>query len=135
MAKKNDVIYVARNRVLVRPGKGKKQVDFKPGMIITPGALPEREIASLLKDGFIVARGTAVEETSESTPIAHIKPDGTVTAAKPLPAVGKWNLDPALLKGKSIEELNAIVIDRDAAVTPFDEVAEAVKFLSSEFQG
>lgn len=47
--------------------------------------------------------------------------------------IGKWNLDPATLSDKSIEQLNAMVLERDPKVKPFDTPEEAMAFLSSDF--
>lgn len=48
---------------------------------------------------------------------------------------GKWNLDPATLKDKTIDQLNTLIAGIDASVDPFDavEIEEAIAFLSQNF--
>lgn len=56
------------------------------------------------------------------------KPAAPVTQVRSL-----WNLDPALLKSKTIDQLNVMVQERDNAVEPFSTTPEAVAFLSQDF--
>lgn len=46
-----------------------------------------------------------------------------------------WTVDPANLEGKSLEELNVMVLDRDNSMEPFSTVEEAVAQLTADFQG
>jgi hypothetical protein len=48
---------------------------------------------------------------------------------------GKWNLDPATLQGKTIDQLNTLIAGIDASVEPFDavEIEDAIAFLSQNF--
>lgn len=47
---------------------------------------------------------------------------------------GKWNLDPDGLRGKGLDELNALAVERDPTVKPFGDVQEARVFLSRDFK-
>lgn len=44
-------------------------------------------------------------------------------------------LDPAKLQGKTLTELNILVADRDANEDPFESEAEAIAWLSADFEG
>lgn len=44
----------------------------------------------------------------------------------------KWTLDPELLKGKTIDELNVMVAERDATLSGFATAEEAVAWLSQD---
>jgi hypothetical protein len=49
------------------------------------------------------------------------------------PAVSIWNLDPAELSGKDIDDLNVMILERDDSIDPFETTEEAVAFLSKDF--
>ncbi len=50
-------------------------------------------------------------------------------------ANGGWNFDPAALAGKSLDQLNAMIVERDAAQMGMATVEEATAFLSQDFKG
>lgn len=45
-----------------------------------------------------------------------------------------WNLNPEDLRGKSLEVLNAMIAERDATQTPFDNGEDAIAFLSMDYK-
>lgn len=86
------------------------------------------------------------EKTTPELSSAMITPDGTVI---PKPTVtqtstiekksneapvltGIWTLNPADLANKSLEELNAMIIERAPTIPAFDDKAEAVAWLSQD---
>jgi hypothetical protein len=63
-------------------------------------------------------------------------PEGTTPSpGQPVQQVGSiWNLDPERLQGKTLEELNVMVKERDTGVPLFETIPEAVVFLSKDFK-
>lgn len=47
---------------------------------------------------------------------------------------GPWNYDPAALQGKSLEQLNAIVLGVDPNIPAFETSEEAIAHLSANFK-
>lgn len=47
---------------------------------------------------------------------------------------GIWTLKPADINDKSLEELNAMIIERDANIPAFDDKAEAIAWLSQDLK-
>lgn len=73
-----------------------------------------------------------VEEATKTgkiqVPVSRILKSGEVDLSKRL-----WDLDPDGLKGKSLEELNVMVAERDPEIPALDTVEEAVAWLSQDF--
>lgn len=128
-------IYVAKKSIRLRTeGKHGPRRMIKPGMVLPEGAVAAKELPHLLRDGFLVRRGSADEEQQDE-PIAHMNAEGEVT---PVTAVAKaaesiWTLDPKGLKGKTLDQLNAMILERDPAVAPFEDAKEARAHLSQHY--
>lgn len=45
-----------------------------------------------------------------------------------------WNVDPATLEGKNLDELNVMVLEKDDSMEPFEDEAEAKAQLSKDFK-
>lgn len=63
-----------------------------------------------------------------STSVKDKEPSTEQTAQ----VTSKWVLDPALLEGKTIDELNVMIVERDPKVEPFATAEEAVAWLSQD---
>lgn len=48
--------------------------------------------------------------------------------------VSPWDVDPSTIKGKSLDELNVMILERDANQQPCTTVEEAIAFLSQDFK-
>lgn len=108
-------------RSFLTAGKDKsvhfKGVTYTHGMEILPNALGPDELTKLTAEGWIISTETP-DPPPEPTPV---------------PVGSKWNFNPKDLAGKSIAQLNALVLERDPAVKPFETTEEAIAFLSAEY--
>lgn len=52
-----------------------------------------------------------------------------------LDPVKKWNINPASLVGKDIQQLNIMVLEREPTMTPFETIEEAAAQLTRDFKG
>jgi hypothetical protein len=88
-------------------------------------------------------------DASKSDPFAapresiHVQtPSGIQTSSGPAekapqPVTHKqtlWHLDPAGLEGKTLDQLNVMILERDETVEPFGTTEEAIAFLSQHFE-
>lgn len=138
---------------------GDKGVIYRAGQPIPDGTFNSAQIKEFLSTGFLVEVGAEADygvdpntipakseidlrtatgkkemTTQDNTDPAH------VTAAQKLEeerkqkakATGKWSFDPKILKDKTLEELNTLVIETDAEVKPFNTKKEAIAQLSLE---
>jgi hypothetical protein len=118
-------------RYIVNPGRSVQHngKSFGPRTIIPTDALSRAELLSLLEGGFIRVYNSQVMADIQ----AH---DDARRTIGPRPKVeGKWTFDPALLEGKSLDELQIMILDRDEAAPEFATVNEAIIHLSQDFDG
>ncbi len=128
----------------------KKQRLVGPGQTIDSEEMGESE-KEFLRDGKIVQiSGTEVKPLPPEVKSATVgglivgtdgelinKPAAVIipTAKKDIPTLtGIWTLHVAEIKDKSLEELNAMILERDASVAPFEDKMEAVAFLSQDLK-
>lgn len=104
-----------------------KQKQYKSGDVLDSTMFSERELKVLVGEGWLVPLTSNPPKARENSGI------GTVQRTSKEIQAGKWNLDPKLLKGKTIEQLNAMVIERDGQAGIFDTVEEATAFLSADY--
>lgn len=110
------------------------------GQVIEEGAdvtgMPFKNMVDHIKSGFVVELDTPdplpEEQRKFVEPIASDQ-DLAVQGTK-LQAVGKWALDPKALKGKTLDQLNVMVKERDAQLKPFEKTEDAIERLSSDFR-
>lgn len=114
---------------------------------VNVGTPPEQDIPTDNVPGVqpapIIPSGT--RDTSPSAPVELVTtaPGGVTSSVQikkdPVPEVKTplsiWNLDPEQLKGKSLDELNVMILERDDTIDPFDTLEEAVAQLSQDFNG
>ncbi|MCZ2418671.1 MAG: hypothetical protein LC123_02350 [Burkholderiales bacterium] len=127
------VVAKGRNLVVRRNGQ---RVTLKGGVVIPDGALSKRDLEDSIRAGFVVKVG--YEEDVEPEVLPMVKEDGTLDEAPPPPpraALSAFNLNPKKLKGKDLDSLNALIIERDPSHTPAASIPEAIKILSADFQG
>lgn len=116
MAKTRKTYVVARGNTLSYEN-GKYANEGEP----VPAVVSDAEIVRLEAQGVIVGFVDFVKSARPQEPGAK-------------PGVGsRWDLDPATLRGKKIDELNVMVLERDPAVKPFDTEKEAIAQLSMGF--
>lgn len=85
---------------------------------------PYREPVNVVKPKVV-----GVQASDAEAPEAE--PKETVVG-DPAKAVGKWSFDPAALEGKSLDELNSLILDHDDSVEPYETEAEAVAHLTQD---
>lgn len=103
--------------------------------------IPGRDQMPPLKEGeSVVTRASAAGVESFKVESSDDEP-AKVAAATPQPSAGVviqqesiWNLDPATLKGKDVNQLNAMVKERSLDVTPFETAEEAAAYLSKDYK-
>lgn len=128
---------------VVAPGKSMKIRDKATGKArivhentVLKGELSDDECAKHEACGFLVRKGYEDEAQVEAAP--QITHEGELAEAPPPPpraAASIWNVDPKKLKGKSLEGLNVMIAERDTQHPPAASIPEAIKILSSDFQG
>lgn len=101
--------------------------------------IPDGIESSLLKEwentGFIHQVGSA-PVPEQAAPV--VRNTGRLAAPEPIvippeaTSTGKFNLDPAALEGKALEELNLLLADLDTDAA--DTVEEAIGLLSADFK-
>lgn len=112
---------MAKYRVL----KGAVMVGYKsftPDMVFDSEGISEDVLAELRRDG------KAVEMPANAHVISAATTASTIAASP-------WTLDPAKLKGKTIKELNAMLLERDKSVHPYKKIEDAIAHLSNDFTG
>ncbi len=105
---------------LVAPSRAVKikGIVYEAGAEITTDMIEEKEIKSHIEAGFI-------NDTRSAPPL-------NPTAQAPSPS--KYLLNPANLRGKSLQELNLLVKGKDVSVEPFETVEEAIAHLSADYE-
>lgn len=79
------------------------------------------------------AEAAAGEELVEFAPGVEDVP-GMSDTGKPVKVASKWALDPDALRGVELDQLNVMIIERDAEQQPFDSVEEAIAWLSQDYE-
>lgn len=102
-----------------------KGVYFAPGAEIEEGDFGHDRIKQLTAAGFLEAY-----DPKPDTPTSRAERPGRKGRVTP----SIWNLDPAGLRGMSVEQLNVMVLERDAKVTPFETIEEAVWWLTQDYE-
>lgn len=133
----------------------KKNDVRKPGETVTLEEIGEAH-KEMLRDGKIEQiEGAAIKVEPSKEPKApeltamKVKEDGTLapreSATQTITDIDKptntapvltgiWTCAPETLLEKSLEELNAMIIERDPKIPPFDDKAEAIACLSQDFK-
>lgn len=88
---------------------------------------PDQAIETVDKEGGAVVRSGPRDTTPVR--IAGTPPAPVADSA----AGSKWVLDPATLEGKSLDELNVMVAERDNSIDPLTSIENAVSLLSQDF--
>lgn len=111
-------LYVARNRGAV----DKLGRHYRPGAEVDASDFQDAQ--SLLDAGYL---------TKEPQPEAPAAPvlDREAGEGSPPP---KFDIDPATLEGKELDELNVMALEIDAELDPFETVVEAIEYLSQDFE-
>lgn len=113
---------------------GKDHNHYTTGTIVdTDKVLNEKHIPELLRDGKIlqvdgpvIAPLPAIQKK-----IIVVSADGKVIEAPPT-LTSLWTLNAADLTGKTVEELNAMILERDPKATPCADVNEAIAWLTQD---
>jgi hypothetical protein len=107
----------------------------EPPPVSQPGVVPPIPVGgSSDGDGSKVSSEPARINTGAGGPTIT---SGTTppAGAEPVQQEGSiWNLDPAGLQSKTLEQLNVMVGERDAQAQPFETTAEAIAWLSRDFK-
>lgn len=144
-------LVVAPGRSMIHP---KTRAILPPGTVIVPGEIYSKSyIEVCIKSGFIevesvdksaeAARERALAVLDENTVTLKVDAEIETVGAAPKPEapvevathtrVSHWNLDPDGLRGKSLDDLNILVAERDPSVEPFTTVEEAIGWLSMDY--
>lgn len=89
------------------------------------GLLSEQEILSLQKDGWVIDAFPAAQATPAAAPAR--------TSGKVGESPDPWGLDPDGLRGRTLEELNLLIIERDQSMPPAASVDAAIALLSRDY--
>jgi hypothetical protein len=134
---KEPVFRVAKNRcVLWRSKDGKKQQRlYKANEVLPRDCFSIEECRELHASGFAARFGGEDDVPVEEQ--LKINDKGDLGHAPPAPprAPGLWNVDPSKVVGKSLEELNTMVLERDPSIAPLSTAGEALAQLSADFRG
>lgn len=90
--------------------------------IIDAHGISKQALEDHLKNGFVYSPGS--DAVVPSTPVVPL----------PNTSAGKWDMNPAQLQGKTIEQLNLLVLERDSTQKPFETAEEAIAHLSQDFK-
>jgi len=99
---------------------------FKPGDPL-PDNLPEDRLQDCLKRGLIIE-----VKTGKAPPKAKVQISKAWRASHQ--PVSKWALNPADLAGKTLKQLNIMILEKDQSMEPFDTLDQAVEALSKDFK-
>jgi len=105
-----------------------KGVQTKDAEFLNPGTLIEDvsvfdQPDRLIEAGFIVP--------AEDEPAAEPVVEGRGDKVSPTP----WVFDPESLQGIDIDQLNVLIAERDESIEPFEDVDEAIDWLSQDYEG
>lgn len=105
------------------------EIDRKTKDLTPPGVQPPLPVPS----------DNDLTKPSPRDRIIITQPGDVQTRVSPKPVVAAksqkspWVLDPTLLKGKSLDDLNVMLLERDDQAEVFDTPEEAIAFLSQDF--
>lgn len=91
---------------------------------------PADRVAEGIKAGHLIE----LSEAAVANLLGADIPEDSSGAPGPTAGNGPWNYNPAALKDKSLEELNALVLGISSSVSPFETPEEAIAHLSSNFK-
>jgi hypothetical protein len=78
-----------------------------------------------------------IEEVSVAKPVSSEKQVATAKKdwRKRLRPVSKWNINPVDLVGKTLVELNIMILEKDPDADAFGDLNEALEYLSKDYEG
>lgn len=121
----------AAKKYVVCPGRSciaPNKALLKPGTPV-PDGIPPKLLSEWEKTGFI--RRVGAEAAPAESPKAIVDKDGGLKPAKEkVITTGKFNYDPDKLEGKTLEELNVMLVDLNA--DPAETIKEAIGLLSAD---
>lgn len=95
------------------------------GKVQITGEAPNRDIPKPLFEKPVDAPIAATTSPGVST---------VTTKPPPVTFVSLWTLNPISIQSRSLDQLNAMVLERDASLTPFQTREEAMSWLSQDFK-
>ena len=101
-------------------------VTFKPTELL-PQDAPPKVLEDYLNRELVEIVGTEVTENETH----KIDPEWR----KRLRPISKWNINPGDLVGKTLVELNIMILEKDPNSEPFDSMNEAVNQLTKDYEG
>lgn len=118
-------------------------VERPPGMVDMPGVSSSEDQVIILRDASAPVTafgkkdpgpGPIIVTGDEKTVQQSVKLTGKKDkAAKQRTSI--WDLDPTNLGDKKLDDLNAMILERDDSIDPFDTVEEAIAHLSRDYRG
>lgn len=75
-----------------------------------------------------------IEEVGSQPDVPNVEQSRSQWRGKLRP-VSKWNLNPVDLVGKTVTELNIMILEKDPDLEPFGDLQEAVELLSKDYEG
>jgi hypothetical protein len=97
---------------------------YNAGMEL-PNNIPSEICEDYLQRELIVESATAQKKTP------YINPEWR----KRLKPISKWNINPADLIGKTLMQLNIMILEKDESLEPFDSMDDAIEYLSKDYEG
>lgn len=101
-----------------------------------PTGIPKKLLKEWIASGFVVEQGASPAAAPSSPPVPSEGPLSQARQRVAPPKIktnGKYTYSPADLEGKSLEELNLLLVDLDT--DPADTEEEAIGILTSDFNG
>ena len=122
---------VTKGKAILAP-KGSKL--YLGGQELPTDKFTSAQIQRHLASGYLVA--TAGSSVELPAPAAPKKKKKRRSRAKPKPVevASLWAIDPDGLRGHDLEYLNVMIAERDDKLDPFEDAAEAVAWLSQDYE-
>jgi len=108
---------------------------WPPGSLLPedyPSKLGPRTRKAHLEGGWATPVGDHSTVDRTTIPTIKTEEDGSINSVD-LNSV--WNLNPAVMETKTLDQLNVLIHERDTALDPFEDKAEAVYWLSRDYAG
>lgn len=144
---------------IIPPGGGDA---LKPGTIVEDGRFTADQIREHISSGYLVQLGMPSSEEkpvlrSDAPPLPMLddeakKRQGSADAivvgagsppetkktpsaeTKPVEHASPWSMDPATLQTHTLDQLNAMISERDATIGRIETTGEAIQILSMDFK-
>ena len=126
---------------------GPNNVLYRSGQVVPSGLLSAAQIKEHLSSGYLTALRSKPPELSPEEVEAGLSAEEESTDAPPgvetnlgiseegTPTITSlWAIDPDGLRSMSLDQLNVMIMERDDKVEPFEDLEEAIAWLSQDYE-